>query len=128
MYGLNLPIFLTYLDMEWKATIELMAYGYDDEYDEVGQAKSVKSLRAQKLLGLLISYLEDFKPVFKHIEEQKSPITDVEAFSHGLKISCPEDKYELLSYNLIESIRNLRIRIRDLKPKKWKDIEECEGK
>ena len=93
MYGLNLPIFLGYLDETWKLTIQDMA----DEYDEEGKAKSLKSLRAQKLLAILGPYLKEFRVIFEHIGKQKSPITDVEAFSQGIEMICPKgNDYELI--------------------------------
>ena len=68
MYGLNLPIFLGYLDITWRLSIQERAEEYDDE----GKAESyLKSLRAQKLIGVLVSYLEEFKPVFKRIRRAK---------------------------------------------------------
>jgi hypothetical protein len=121
MYGLNLPPFFMIIDLNWRTSI----LERSDEYDDTGDAKSLESLRAQKLLDILISYLEAFKPAFEHIDMQKCSVKDVGAFRDQLEKILPDgNTCSRLEDRLKDGIRNARVRIRDLKPAKWKDLAE----
>ena len=85
MYGLNLFTLFFSLDILWKTAILDMS----NEYTQEGTAKSLKSLRAQKLLAILVSYLDEFKAVFKYITEKKEPVYDVKIFCDQMVKSLP---------------------------------------
>jgi hypothetical protein len=128
MYGLNLPVFLSFLNVTWKQEIQKISDKYDEE--SKCNAKSAKSYRAQKILLALNEYLERYKPMFNFIERynylkeikgiknNKCTIENVESFCDELYNICQSGNNNFDDYDLIEAIRNSRIR------KKLKDFEE----
>lgn len=111
MYGLNLLDFLFFLDHYWKEAIKNLTNNYDYDAELGSMAKSIKALRAQKLLSVLIQYTKKFKPVFNHIEKMKTPITNLGSFCKKVRTSCPDNQeHACFELDLIEGIRNARIR------------------
>ncbi len=118
IYGLNLPAFLFFLDVYWKLAIQERAYDDAGDDDEC-KARSVRSLRAQKLLDLLVPYLEKYQPLFKYMDEQKSPITNLDDFCNQLKKRLPANIDEISLKIELGDAR--RVRRGDLRPAKWED-------
>jgi hypothetical protein len=128
LYGLNIPLVLDFLDVFWRNSIVDLDL---NEQNEDGFARSLWSRRTQNILRCLVEFFDPCKDFFSFLVTQNSPIKDFEAFILSLKQRLPEG-YRVRrcedTWQIVEDLKKAsRIRVRDLRPKKWQNGSEANG-
>ena len=118
LYGLNLPVILTCLDVWWEEAIEERDLDLDN-FDAL--TRSAWSRRTQKNLKCLSEYFGHFEETFKFLTNQQLPITDFEDFVNRLKLSvAPEKELAYEDGDIAQKLKTAsRVRRKDLTPDKW---------